>query len=84
MIPTTTEITIPIANGWSFVASLMNVPSQFIAMAIGGQIRYPERKPKPKVTIGVTRISTFVSLETILPNSTAMMTATKTPKGPAA
>ena len=38
----------------------------------------------PMVTRGVTRISTFVSLETILPNSTAKITAMNTPRGPAA
>ena len=37
-----------------------------------------------RVVRGVTRMSTLVSLETALPSSVEIRTATKTPKGPAA
>ena len=50
--------------------------------AIAGPIRAVTPKPERIVTVGVTRISTLVSLETALPSSAAIITANKVPKGP--
>jgi hypothetical protein len=39
MMPTTTDTMMPMINGWSCVAVLINVPSQFIATAMAGHVR---------------------------------------------
>jgi aspartate aminotransferase len=48
---------------------------------MGAAMRYASPTPTSMVTMGVTRMSIFVSLETALPNSEAMMATNSTPAG---
>ena len=83
-IPTSTDTTMPIKKGWSFVAESIRMPNQLAAVPIGGAISFASATPTRIVTAGVTRISTFVSLLTALPHSAAMMAMTNTANGPPA
>ena len=74
----------PIKNGRSSVAHLMNRPTALAASPIGSATRYAIPTPTRIVTIGVTMMSTFVSLDTALPNSAPTMATTSTASGPPA
>ena len=52
--------------------------------AIGAAISIASPTPTTIVTMGVTRMSTFVSLDTILPNSAATIAISNTANGPPA
>ena len=82
--PTMTDTRMPIRKGWSSVAHLMSSPTDMAAAPSGGAISQERNTPTPMVTRGVTRISTFVSLETALPNSAAMIAINSTASGPPA
>ena len=68
-IPIRTDTTIPIKNGCCSVPQLINAPSAVINSEIGGPTKRPTADPAVIVTIGVTKISTFVFPETRCPNS---------------
>ena len=70
-MPTTTDTRMPISSGWRFVAHLMKSPTELAAAPIAGAHSTDSPTPTRIVTAGVTRISTFVSLLTILPHSDA-------------
>ena len=82
--PTITEITIPNANGCHSVAVIITLPRPFISFPIAGPTRIATTPPLSKVSAGVTMISTFVSLEIILPSSAPTAAAMNAPAGPPA
>ena len=69
-------------NGCKFVAQPINVPreSQIVLKIGASTMAHPT--PTIIVTAGVTRISIFVSLETSLPTSQAIIATNKTASGP--
>ena len=83
-IPTTTETTIPMRSGCSSVAHMITCPRELAAAPMAGAHQADRATPTAMVTKGVTRMSTFVSLETAFPASAAMMAMTSTAKGPPA
>ena len=74
----------PMRNGCIWVASTISRPTQLAATPMGFAMRMASTPPTRIVTMGVTRISTFVSLLTALPNSEATMAMTSTASGPPA
>ncbi len=83
-MPTRTETAMPIQKGCSLVAWSIRMPKAFAAEPIGGAMSFARATPMKMVTNGVTRISTFVSLETAFPNSAAMIAMIRTASGPPA
>ena len=83
-IPTTTDTIIPMRNGWSSVAHMMRFPTHIAACPSGGAISHEKNTPTPIVTSGVTSISTFVSFDTALPISAAIIAMKSTASGPPA
>ena len=71
-------------NGCCSVAHMMSAPTQLAALPMGAATSMASPMPTRIVTMGVTRISTFVSLLTALPNSAAMIAVTSTASGPPA
>ena len=66
------------------VALSMTRPKALATVPMGGAMSLARATPIKMVTPGVTRISTLVSLLTILPHSAAMMAMISTAKGPPA
>ena len=83
-MPTTTEMMMPMMNGCCRVAHMMMPPIQLAALPMGAATSTASPTPTRIVTMGVTRMSTFVSLETALPNSAATTAVTSTASGPPA
>ena len=83
-MPMVTETSTPIKKGWRSVAHMMKLPTAIAAAPISGAISLVRDTPIKTVTAGVTRMSTFVSLDTALPNSAAMMAINSTASGPPA
>ena len=83
-IPTMTETRMPIQNGCSSVASMIRSPTFIAPLPSHGAIRADSPTPTPIVTSGVTRMSTFVSFETNIPNSAEMIATKRTARGPPA
>ena len=83
-IPTRAETRIPIKKGCNSVAHMMRLPTCIAALPISGAKRAENSIPEPIVTRGVTKISTFVSLETALPISVERMATNSTASGPPA
>ena len=81
-IPTITETRMPIKKGCISVARITRAPNPYIMALTPGPTRAATAQPKRMVTVGVTRISTLVSLETALPSSAATMAAKRVPRGP--
>ena len=77
-----TDTTIPIKNGLSSVALIINKPIAFIKELTYGPIKSPTNKPTRIVMLGVIIISSLVDFETSFPNSTPKIVARKTPTGP--
>ena len=63
---------------------MISSPRDFAATPIGSAITIAERIPEHIVTIGVTIISSFVSLLTALPSSDAIIVIIRTAKAPPA
>ena len=82
--PTITETRIPMAKGCRSVAHMMRSPTFMAAPPMAGAMSLARATPTRMVTPGVTRISTFVSLDTILPHSAATMAMIRTARGPPA
>ncbi len=82
--PTTTDTIMPMKKGRSSVAHMTILPKAEAALPTGAAIRAAAPIPIKIVTIGVTRMSTLVSLLTALPNSEAMIATKNTAKGPPA
>ena len=82
--PTSTETRMPMRKGWSSVARMMSRPKALAALAMGGAMTQAVPMPTRVVTMGVTRMSIFVSLLTALPHSAAMMATNSTARGPPA
>ena len=72
----------PIQNGLSVVATIIIFPNRIITALIAGPKKVPNHTPVTIVTAGVTIMSTFVSLDTIFPNSTLIHVAIQAPTGP--
>ncbi len=83
-MPTSTETMIPIRKGCKSVAHMISCPRELAAAPIPGASSVESATPVKMVTKGVTRISTFVSLETTLPHSDARMAMIRTASGPPA
>ena len=75
---------IPIKNGCNSVAHIIKLPTELAAAPIAGAHNTLKPTPASIVAVGVTRISTFVSLETNLPTSLATIAIRYTAKGPPA
>ena len=75
---------IPIKNGCNSVAHIIKLPTELAAAPIAGAHNTLKPTPASIVAAGVTRISTFVSLETNLPTSLATIAIRYTAKGPPA
>ncbi len=71
-------------KGWSTVARMMSWPKALAAAAMGGATAQAAPMPTRVVTMGVTRMSIFVSLLTALPHSAARMATRRTARGPPA
>ena len=82
--PTITDITIPKTNGCHSVAVMIRSPSLSMHQPIAGPTSLATIAPDINVTAGVTSMSTFVSFETIFPNSAPTATARNAPAGPPA
>ena len=63
---------------------MMALPTALAAVPMGAAIRAAAPMPQRMVTMGVTRMSIFVSLLTALPISEAMMATNSTARGPPA
>ena len=74
----------PIRKGFSSVAHIIALPTALAALPIYGAQSIESAQPRPIVTIGVTRMSSFVSLLTALPNSAATIVISRTARGPPA
>ena len=74
----------PMKKGCSSVAHMMALPTALAAVPMGAAIRAAAPIPQRMVTMGVTRMSIFVSLLTALPISEVMMATNSTAKGPPA
>ena len=83
-MPTMTDTKMPIQNGCRSVAHIIRSPTFMAPLPMAGAIHFARATPMTMVTAGVTRISIFVSLETALPHSAAMMAMIRTAKGPPA
>ena len=83
-MPTSTDTAMPIQKGWSLVAVSISVPNALATLPMGGAMSMARLTPTKIVTAGVTKISTLVSLLTILPHSAATMAMMRTAKGPPA
>ena len=75
-IPTITDTRTPMKKGWRSVAHIIAPPTSLAAAPIAGANHMERRAPEIIVTEGVTRISIFVSLDTIFPSSAAAMVIT--------
>ena len=82
--PMTTDTMMPIKKGCNSVAHMMALPTAEAACPTGAAIRAANPTPTRMVTIGVTRMSIFVSLLTALPTSAATIATNSTAKGPPA
>ena len=82
--PMTTETMIPMKKGCSSVAHMMACPTAEAALPTGAAISAAKPTPTSTVTMGVTRMSIFVSLLTALPSSAATMATNSTARGPPA
>ena len=80
----TTETMIPMKKGCSSVAHMMACPTAEAALPTGAAISAAKPTPTSTVTMGVTRMSIFVSLLTALPISAATMATNSTARGPPA
>ena len=83
-MPTITETSMPIRNGCRSVAHMISAPTFIAALPRAGAHQADSAMPTPIVTRGVTRISIFVSLETIFPISAAIIAMNNTDRGPPA
>ena len=81
-IPTKTATKAPISIGCISVAFIIKLPKEVMKADTAGPVNSDIKTPTKIVTAGVIRISILVSLETILPNSTAKIVETKAPTGP--
>ena len=81
-MPTSTDTIMPIKNGCISVACIIMLPKAVITALTPGPARRAISSPDTMVTVGVTRISTFVSLDTSLPSSAAITAHISVPKGP--
>ena len=63
-------------KGCCVVAHFMSVPTAIAPLPMGAAMKYAAPMPMSIVTMGVTRMSIFVSFETILPNSAAIIATT--------
>ena len=75
-MPIITDTSMPIMKGCCSVAQFTAVPTADAALPIGAAIRQERPMPTRMVTMGVTRMSIFVSLDTSLPHSQAIMATT--------
>ena len=82
--PITTDTMMPMKKGCSSAAHMMNRPTALAAAPMGAAIRAAMPMPESTVTMGVTRMSTFVSLLTALPISLARIATNSTARGPPA
>ena len=83
-MPTSTDTSIPIQKGCSSVVRMISWPKALAAPPMGGAMTQAAPTPTRMVTMGVTRMSTLVSLLTALPTSAAMMATNSTARGPPA
>ena len=83
-MPMTTETMMPMKKGCCFVAQMMACPTAAAALPTGAAISAANPTPTSTVTIGVTRMSIFVSLLTAFPTSAARMATNSTASGPPA
>ena len=83
-MPTSTDTTMPMKKGCSSVAHMMAWPTALAAVPMGAATREAMPTPARMVTMGVTRMSTLVSLDTSLPHSAATMATKYTARGPPA
>ena len=74
----------PMAKGCSSVACIISWPKALAAVPMGGAMSQAAPMPSRMVTMGVTRMSIFVSLLMALPHSAAMMATNNTARGPPA
>ena len=79
-----TETMMPMKNGCSSVAHMMACPTALAAAPMGAAMSLANPMPARIVTIGVTRMSIFVSLLTALPSSEAKIATNSTASGPPA
>ena len=82
--PMMTDTRIPMKKGCSSVAHMMACPTAEAALPTGAAISAARPIPASTVTIGVTRMSIFVSLLTALPTSAANSATNSTASGPPA
>ena len=68
-MPTDTDTIIPMRNGRNSVAFSMNFPKASIKALMPGPTNIARSTPLIITTDGVTRMSIFVSFDTILPSS---------------
>ena len=83
-MPTRAETRIPMKKGCNSVAHMIRLPTSAAAFPMSGARRAEKSIPTPMVTSGVTKMSTFVSLETALPISVERMATKSTASGPPA
>ena len=83
-MPMMTDTRIPMKKGCSSVAHMMACPTAEAAVPTGAAISAAKPTPTSTVTMGVTRMSIFVSLLTALPSSAATMATNSTARGPPA
>ena len=83
-MPMMTDTRIPMKKGCSSVAHRMAAPTAAAALPTGAAISAARPIPASTVTIGVTRMSIFVSLLTALPTSAANSATNSTASGPPA
>ena len=83
-MPTNRETRMPIRKGWSSVAHMIRSPAFMAALPRAGAHQAERAMPTPMVTMGVTRRSTLVSLETAFPISAEMIATNSTARGPPA
>ena len=80
--PTITDTIIPIKKGCSSVAFIIITPIPLVKSFTAGPIKVAVNPPAKSVTPGVTRISTFVSLDTAFPNSDPTIVETSAAASP--
>ena len=83
-MPTSTDTRTPMKKGCSSVVRIISWPKALAAPPMGGAMIQAAPTPTRMVTMGVTRMSTFVSLLTALPTSAAMIATNSTASGPPA
>ena len=81
-MPIRADTKIPIKSGCITVAVFTRFPKAVIKADTPGPTNCAARIPEVIVIPGVTRMSTGVSFDTILPSSAAMIVATSAPTGP--